>query len=306
MFLHYGMNTFSGGDTDYTTKPQATYAPHNLDVDQWMRVARDAGMKYAVLTAKHHTGHCLWPSRHTDYHVGNTPVPTDVVRAFVEACRKYGLVPGLYYASWDEHHEMGSLLPSVGGFGNAYTSALYREFQMAQVEELLTEYGPLGEFWVDIPGFLGAEGRHQQYRQIARLQPDCLVNMNQGFSTGESISVQTAWPTDLCSMERQLPSRPLSGEGFNPWYTLDIPGVGIKDYYIPGEVCDTIGRNWFHHETDLPRSDAELLGMRLICRERGANFLLNVPPDASGQIPMRFVEALMRLKQNLDAWDSAR
>lgn len=300
MFIHFGMGTFEGVEASKGDSPSDFYAPTELDVEQWIRVAHEAGMRYVILTAKHHSGHCLWPSRHTDYHVGTSGNTTDVVGEFVAACRKYGIVPGLYYASWDEHHVLGSLTPHKGGFGNAYTSQAYRDFQLAQVEELLTQYGPIGEFWIDIPNILGPDGRVAQYEQIARLQPDCLAIMNQGFTTGDRIEVKSAWPTDLCAIERHIPAAPLAEHvTFSPWFSLDVPGVGQGDYYIPGEACDTLGKYWFFRDFDRPRSDAELLGMYFVTRERGCNFLLNVPPDKRGLIPDYFSDALFRLKENI-------
>jgi len=114
LFLHFGLSTFTGKELPPGDDPATLYAPDRLDVDQWVCVARDAGMKYAVLTAKHVAGHCLWPSRHTDYHVGNSGNRTDVVEAFVTACAKRGVMPGLYYCSWDNHHTFGSQTPSGG------------------------------------------------------------------------------------------------------------------------------------------------------------------------------------------------
>jgi len=93
MFIHFGMSTFDGDELSKGDKPSTFYAPDKLDVDQWVSIARDAGMKYAVLTAKHVAGHCLWPTKHTDYQIGTSGNKTDVVGAFVEACRKRGVLP---------------------------------------------------------------------------------------------------------------------------------------------------------------------------------------------------------------------
>ena len=112
MFIHFGMSTFSGAELGSGKDPCSLYNPTNLDVDQWVKVARDAGMKYVVLTAKHVSGHCLWPSKFTDYHVGNSGNKTDVIGAFVNACSKYGILPGFYYCSWDNHHLFGSATPT--------------------------------------------------------------------------------------------------------------------------------------------------------------------------------------------------
>jgi alpha-L-fucosidase len=108
MFISFGMSTYVGAELPSGDDPSTLYAPDQLDVDQWVCVARDAGMKYAVLTAKHVAGHCLWPSKHTDYHVGTSGNRTDVVEVFVKACEKRGVLPGLYYCSWDNHHRFGS------------------------------------------------------------------------------------------------------------------------------------------------------------------------------------------------------
>jgi alpha-L-fucosidase len=297
MFIHFGMSTFDGDELSLGDKPSTVYAPAALDVDQWIQVARDAGMRYAILTAKHHSGHCLWPSRHTDYHVGTSSNRTDVVEAFVKACGRHGILPGLYYASWDNHHTFGSITPSFVPHGNQpFTTQAYRDFQAAQIEELLTRYGPLAEVWIDIPDMLGHEGRRRQYQQIASLQPDALILMNNGMGDGIQLNYDRSWPTDLLSIERKLPARMARHGGFRAWRTLserrDEPA---KEYYIPGEVCDTIGDEWFYTDADLPRSVQELLGMRLICAQRGVNLLLNVPPDRQGRIAARYIEALNEL-----------
>jgi len=296
MFIHFGMSTFVGKELPTGNDPSATYAPDKLDVDQWVSVARDAGMKYAILTAKHVAGHCLWPSALTDYDVETSSNKTDVVDAFVKACEKRGLMAGLYYCSWDNHHRLGSVTPSDIGLGEAKTTAEYRDFQMAQIQELLEHYSPIGEVWIDIPGPLGTDGRRKQYDQIARLLPNSVIMLNHGFGDGSNLNVNYAWPTDLMAIERWLPT---SNRGYNPWHKIEG-----KDYYLPGEVCDPIGYEWFHVENDPPRSDPELLGMRLICKARKVNFSLDVPPDKHGLIPKERVDALMRLRRNVDKFEA--
>lgn len=319
MFIHFGMSTFDGDEFSDGKAPSTLYAPDKLDVDQWIRSARDAGMRYAVLTAKHTAGHCLWPSQQTDYHVGTSGNTVDVVEAFVSACSKYGIKPGLYYCSWDNHHRFGSQTPSdlqvINGdlMGpltdndllthrnpdraavirqSAYTTEAYREFQWRQIEELCTGYGPLFEFWLDIPGVLPRDYRNKLYAQVKEWQPDCIFMANSGISDGSSYDVHYAWPSDLIAIERFLPN---SVTGHQPWRTIEG-----NDYYIPAEVCDPIGKEWFYVDSDQPRPDAELLGMFLTCRSRRTNLLLNVPPDRSGVLPERFVAALNRLRGNLD------
>ncbi len=303
MFIHFGMSTYDGDEISEGDKPSSLYAPDKLDVDQWVSVARDAGMKYAVLTAKHVAGHCLWPSALTDYDVETSGNKTDVVDAFVRACERRGLMAGLYYCSWDNHHRFGSTTPSrTRSINDSSTTHQYRDFQTAQIAELLEHYGPIGEVWIDIPFVLGPEGRQRQYEQIAKLAPHAVIMMNQGFGDGSEIKYDYAWPTDLSAIERWLPS---SNRGYNPSHRIAHPPKSeAKDYYIPGEVCDPIGYNWFWEPNDPARSDAELLGMRLICRERKVNLLLDVPPDKHGQIPQEHVDALMRLRKNVERFES--
>src|SRR5437899_2268968 len=181
MFIHFGMSTFVGKELPDGTTPSQTYAPDKLDVDQWIQVARDAGMKYAILTAKHVAGHCLWPSALTDYDVDTSGNKTNVVEAFARACQKRGLRAGLYYCSWDNHHRFGSVTPSrTRSIDDSSTTQQYRDFQTAQIQELLQHYSPIGEVWIDIPGVLGVEGRQKQYDQIASLAPGAVIMMNQG------------------------------------------------------------------------------------------------------------------------------
>jgi len=242
-----------------------------------------------VLTAKHVAGHCLWPSRFTDYTVTQSGNKTDVVEALVKACERRGILPGLYYCSWDNHHLFGSLTPSHAKLDQAYTTSIYQNFQTAQVTELLSNYGPIAEIWIDIPGVLGRGYRTYLYQRIASLQPDCVVMMNSGISDGARYNVNYAWPSDLIAMERRLPPP----GGHVKW--REIEG---KHCYLPGEVCDTLGKNWFWVEGDAPRSDNELLTILLETRKRGANLLLDVPPDKHGLIPNEHREALMRLRRS--------
>lgn len=169
MFIHFGMSMFDGDEVSWRDQPSTVYEPDRLDVDQWVAVAADSGMRCAVLTAKHTAGHCLWPADRTDYHVGTGGNPTDVVAEFVAACERRGLIAGLYYCSWDNHHTFGSVPPRRGREQEGFTTQAYRHFQLSQIEELLTRYGPIGEVWIDIPAVLGPDGRREQYAQIASL-----------------------------------------------------------------------------------------------------------------------------------------
>jgi alpha-L-fucosidase len=290
MFIHYGMSTYVANELPDGKAPPSTYAPDKLDVDQWVSVARDAGMKYAVLTTKHVAGHCLWPSAKTDYTVANSTDKTDVVGKFVEACKNRGVLPGFYYCSWDNHNRFGSQTPSDKNleFG-PFTTSVYQTFQTAQITELLTQYGPVAEMWIDIPGVLGRGYRTYLYDYVAGLQPDTVIMMNSGISSGADYNVDYAWPSDLIAIERNLPPE----SGHKKWRTIEG-----KEYYLPGEICDPIGKEWFYVEGDHPRPDAELAKMYTSAKAGGVNLLLDVPPDKHGVIPEETVQALMRLRKN--------
>ena len=135
------------------------------------------------------------------------------------------------------------------------------------------------------------------------------------------LKLQFTWPSDLVAIERYLPN---SARGYQPWREISLTGHKShelvfhdgrngkpsfpdppKNYYIPAEVCDPIGYEWFYQDDDPPRSDAELLGMRMIARERGANLLFNVPPDRRGLIPEEHIDALRRLRRNVERMDAA-
>ena len=154
MFIHFGMSTFTEREIDNGDQPSTTYAPTDLDVDQWIRVARDAGMKYAVLTSKHVAGHCLWDSKvqfrgnEFDYDVATSGNKTDVVAKFVTACKKYGLTPGLYWRLLDFRNNSVPHGPQWNA-GNLPSDF----FQLAQdqLAELITNYPDIGYYWFDIP-----------------------------------------------------------------------------------------------------------------------------------------------------------
>ncbi|MBU4271671.1 MAG: alpha-L-fucosidase [Planctomycetes bacterium] len=308
MFIHFGITTFvqDGIPDSYAVQrnsPAMRYAPDRLDIDQWVSVARDAGMKYIVLTAKHIAGHCLWPSKHTDYTVANSTNKTNVVEEFCKACGKRGVLPGLYYSSWDNHNRFGSRTRSdmsgpwdqTLGFPKSqenlppFTTSLYQGFQTAQVTELLTQFGPIAETWIDLPGELGRSYRTFLYHHIAALQPQTVIMMNSGLPDATEYNVTYAWPSDLVAMEGGVPS----GNGPPKW--RDIEG---KKYYMPVEVCNPVGKLWFWMPHDKPRPDEALLKHLNACRTGGTNFLLNVPPDTHGLIPDDSIAALMRLQKN--------
>jgi len=241
MFIHFGMSTFLDSELPGGSEPSTAYAPDKLDVDQWISVARDAGMKYAVLTTKHVAGHCLWPTRHNDYHVGTSGNKTDVVAAFVKACERRGLKPGFYYCAWDNHNRFGSITPNLAPFpggrhgpplnrNSAFVTQQYLDFQWAQITELMDNYGPVMEWWLDIPLLLPRDYRNRLYAHIATRQPEALIIYNNGIGDGSEYIPDKSWPTDAITIERFLPN---AMTGHVKWRNIDG-----QNYYLPGEVCD--------------------------------------------------------------------
>jgi alpha-L-fucosidase len=292
MFIHFGMSTFIGDECPEGDAPLDAYAPDTVDADGWVRLAKDAGMKYVVLTAKHVAGHCLWPSKQTDYHVGDG---TDVLAETVNACARHGIGLGLYYCSWDNHHRFGTITAGDVGIYRSQVTPEYLEFQLAQLEELMTSYGPIFEMWIDIPQVLGPDGRKDCYDLCTALQPETVVIMNQGCQGSSLLDVEHAWPFDVSTRERQFPECARWGQGeegttvgHSKLYTIDG-----ESRYIPTEICDTLGYYWFHDERDQPRPVEEVAAMRTLARSRGCNMLLNVPPDRTGRIPDEFAKTLL-------------
>ena len=282
MFIHFNMNTYAGAEYDNGRMAAAAFKPDHLDVDQWIRTARDAGMKYAVLTAKHTGGFCLWDSKVTwkgkeyDYDVASSQYKTNIIAQFIKSCSTYNIKPALYYCLWDDHNQSVS------------SKDEYFQLTKDHITELVTTYKGLVELWIDIPGVLQPAQRAELYAIAKSNQPGCLVTCNNGFTDG---SVLNNFPTDITNGERTLP--PVSGHNPN----REVNG---KKYYIPMEVCQTISQNWFWMPGDVTKSVRTLYHWYNETTTRGANLLLDVPPDLSGRIPQNLVDRLMELKRVIE------
>ncbi len=310
MFIHYGMSTFLEEDLPGGNAPVETYAPTDLDVAQWVRVAKDAGMQYAVLTAKHVSGHCLWPSEYTEYDVENNEDNTDVVGEFVKECREQGIQPGLYYCSYDNHHTFFSLMPGESKNTSKalitptendldlvppppYTTSLYQNFMTAQIDELLERYSPLVEFWIDIPIILGNGYRKFLYDHITERYPDMVVVMNHGQKRSDKELVfleDKAWPTDVLTLEKYT-----SNEPYDPVWTIQG-----EEIYFPAESCYPISGKWFWHDNDEVKPIEDLVEICENSLKNRINLLLNVPPDKTGQIPEKWIDPLMEIKDRMN------
>ena len=306
MFIHFGLATFTSHSGNRGVQSISNYQPTELDVDQWVQVARDAGMRYVILTAKHTRdgGFSMWHTRHSDYSVAHSPVKTDVIGKFIEACEKHGVKPAIYLGG-DLYNVPDGMIgsPHQPFF---YVNRAFMDLTLAQLDELLTGYGPIEEVWFDGPHKYGLERRWELTHQIASHQPDTIVAMN---GTWEDDGRQPrmkpfAWPSDLIVIEAGVP--PIWGG--NNWRTMTWDPLGRPveaplPYYLPVENC-TIAHEgsggWWWGPNCRPRSVKELLGIRLLCHTRNANCVFNVTPDTRGKIPDDQVKALLDTGA---AWD---
>ncbi len=285
MFLHFGPWTWTG--TGDGKLPAGNVHAPALDARAWARLAVDAGMRYAVLTAKHVDGFCLWPSAHTTYSVAATPERRDFVREFVDAFRAEGLAVGLYYALLDRHCPFFE------------DDARYNAYVRDQVDELLTGYGDVLELWFDgawdkdhptrdwphDPAWPPATGARWEwarlYEHIHRRQPRCLVVQTSssdrpGGPNSLPVDVRTAEQLDFVWQERLCEPR------LDPVFPSEGGAV-----YLPLEYCTTLTPGWFWQKNACySHASAETIaGWRRRAARQQANLLLNVGPDTSGRIP---------------------
>ncbi|KKO55114.1 alpha-L-fucosidase [Paenibacillus sp. DMB20] len=272
MFCHFGMNTFCDQEWGDGTDSAEIFNPEQLDARQWARTAKRAGFKYLVLTAKHHDGFCLWPTKTTDYSVKSSPWKDgkgDVVREVADACREEGLQFGLYLSPWDRHE---TCYPD---------KEAYDDFYAEQLTELLTGYGPLVEVWFD---GAGSQGREYDWKRIIGLidkyQPDAMV-FNMGRPTirwvgnEDGVAPYPCWNTATTAKESMFTSDMMTWmEGTPAW--------------VPAE-CDVPIRklHWFWHPDDEAslRSLEEVLDIYYRSVGHGATLLLNISPDNRGLLP---------------------
>lgn len=297
MFIHFGMNTFTGKEHEPGQVPSTTYAPTNVDTDQWMRVAKEAGMRYAVLTAKHVSGHCLWDSKvnfkgkEYDYDVATSGNRTDVIQSFVDSCKKHEISPGLYYCLLDYRNNPDS----------TRKPPLSEEFfQLAkdQLTELATRYPDVNYFWMDIPAAASADQRAVLYDMLRRLKPEAVVMFNKGFlgKKQKNLNQQTtkgaSWPTDILNSERDAIQEP---------FVTNQTWDGMPRF-LGYEHCDVIGKKWFCVESDNEARPIEKLYdlYDSAVNKAGGNMVLNVGPDKNGKIVDWQIQALMDLKKRIN------
>ena len=280
--FHFSTPTFTGDDYDVGKVPATVYNPTHLDVRQWIRVARDLGAKYAVLTAKYMSGFCLWDAKDYDYDVAASGNKTDVVAAFVAACKDAGIRPGFYYCILDPHNE--------GKFDwNSLVPDHYYELIKRQVTELHTMYPNTFYQLFDITWKLTAPQRTELYALVKRYSPDCIIVDNQGFKQSRRnrgrICEPQSWPCDVINGEDTLPP----SSGHNPHVVFDR-----KHYYMPMETWLPTGpkyppmpwmHTWFWHPWYKPQPAKTIAHAYKACMTGNANLLLNLAPDNTGRLP---------------------
>ena len=279
LFMHFGPNTFTDLEWGHGNEKEEIFNPSNLDCEQWCRVAKASGARGIIITAKHHDGFCLWPSKFSKHTVRESKWKEgkgDVLKELSAACKKYGLKFGVYISPWDRNH------PDYG-------TEKYNEVFVNMMTELFNNYGPIWELWWDGANGEGPNGKKQVYdwkrfkATVRKLSPNTVVFSDVGpdirwVGNENGIAGTTNWNT-------------LSIDGFEPGLlapstdTLNTGNVNGK-YWVPAECDVSIRPGWFYHkaEDDKVKTPEQLFQLYLKSVGRGANLLLNVPPDGNGLI----------------------
>lgn len=278
LFLHFGIRTFYEGFEDFDPRPMSAdnFNPIALDCSQWVQTAKAAGMKYIVMTAKHHDGFCLWPSAYTDFSVTYSSWKAgkgDVVKEFTDACRKEGIKIGLYYSPYDKACPVYD------------RPAEYDDYFINQIGELLQNYGRIDLLWLDE---CGSEGHGYDWARIAasirKMQPEIMIFQladpaYRWVGNEEGIAPAPCWNT--------VGEQEIFASGVRP---------EKKGAWLPAECdCRMRQKRWFFSDSDehTVKSLAQLLGIYYYSVGRGCNLLLNIGPDRRGLLPDRDASRLL-------------
>ena len=291
-FLHFGMNTFTDREWGDGKEDPAWFAPTGLDAEQWVRTLKESGFKMVILTAKHHDGFCLWPTKTTTHSVASSPWKNgkgDVVRELREACDKHGMKFGVYLSPWDRN------APCYGD------SPRYNELFVEQLTELLTNYGEIHEVWFDGACAEGPNGKKQEYdwqtfyETIQRLQPRAVmaimgddvrwVGNERGLGRETEWSATVLTPGIYARAEAQNSALGINQQS-QDLGSRDIIAKADELFWYPSEVDVSIRPGWFYHaeEDDRVKSLPELADIYFQSVGYNSALLLNVPPDRRGRI----------------------
>ena len=272
-----------------------TFDPVDYNPREWARLAKKAGMRYAVLTTKHHDGFCLFDSQYTDYKATNTPAGRDLVKEYVEAFRAEGIMVGFYYSLLDWHH------PDYPAYKDAHHPMRdneafneqgkrfdrYVEYLHNQVRELLTNYGKIDIMWFDFhyDDMTGEKWEATKLVKMAReINPDLIIDDRIGGDI--KVDEPVYYAGDFGSPEQMIPANGVCDYKGNP---------------IPWETCMTLNDNWGYSEADMNYKSAKnVVRMLVECTSKGGNLILNVGPDARGNIPKKSVEILTEVGEWMD------
>jgi len=287
-FVHFGPNTFTDKEWGDGLEDPKVFAPTDLDTDQWCRVFKEAGMRAVILTAKHHDGFCLWPSKLSNHTVRESGFQGDVLAKLAASCKKYGLKMGVYLSPWDRNHPK-------------YGTPEYNDVFVGMLEEVLGgNYGEIFEVWFDGANGEGPNGKKQIYdferfnQTVRKVQPKAVIFSDAGpdirwVGNEDGYAGKTNWYT--IDRDRYVPGTPLYAE-------LTEGKKGGTDW-VPSECDVSIRKGWFWRasEDSTVKSPEKLLDIWLGSVGRGSNLLLNVPPDRRGQISALDEKALMDFKK---------
>lgn len=302
----YGLNTYTEQEWAYGDLDPKLFNPSNLDTDQWAKVASEAGMKGLILVAKHHDGFCLWPSKFTDYSIKASPWKNgegDVLGDLSKSCKKYGLKLGVYLSPWDRNHA-------------EYGRSEYVAYYYRQLEELMTEYGDIFEFWIDgANGGTGYYGGANEKRSIDRKR---YYGFDSIFSIVRKHQPKAVIFSDVGPEVRWVGNEAgIAGE--TNWNTIDtegmFPGESSPEFqqklahgkegasqWIPAEANTTLlwPKAWYYHTGHQPRSLENLMDLYYTSIGRGSPLNLGLAIGPSGQVRDIDAKALLRFKEQME------
>lgn len=291
-FLHFGINTFTDREWGDGTEDPKLFNPTNLDADQWVRTLKEAGFQMVILTAKHHDGFCLWPSRYTTHSVASSNWKDgkgDVVREVRDACTKYGMKFGVYLSPWDRN------APCYGD------SPKYNQYFIDQLTELLTNYGEVHEVWFDGANGEGPNGKKQEYdwdrfyETIQRLQPKAVMAIMgddvRWVGNEKGLGRETEWSATVLTPGIYGRSETNNAKLGISNMSADLGSRAMLEkatelFWYPSEVDVSIRPGWFYHTYEDSKVKSVKQLMDIYCQSVGYNsvLLLNIPPDREGRI----------------------